>query len=110
MLTFESLPEISFFNGGQGLPGRHLVLEMQYSAWQKYSIAAACAILLLATLGRQVNAQDDAFGDAAADPVKLFERGQNAHAKGNFEQALEFYEQAVKVKPDFPEAEFQRGN
>jgi tetratricopeptide (TPR) repeat protein len=83
---------------------------MQYSAWQKYSIAAACAILLLACFGRQVNAQDDPFGDAAADPVKLFERGQNAHAKGNFEQALEFYEQAVKVKPDFPEAEFQRGN
>jgi tetratricopeptide (TPR) repeat protein len=83
---------------------------MRYSAWQKCLTATACAILLLACFGRQANAQDDAFGDAAADPVKLFERGQNAHAKGNFEQALEFYDQALKIKPEFPEAEFQRGN
>ena len=29
---------------------------------------------------------------------------------GEFEKALEFYEQAIKVRPEFPEAEFQRGN
>jgi len=69
-----------------------------------------CALLVIACFGATARAQDDPFGDAAADPVKLFERGQNAHAKGNVEQALEFYEQAIKVKPDFPEAEFQRGN
>jgi tetratricopeptide (TPR) repeat protein len=56
-----------------------------------------------------VAAQDD-FGDSAADPVRLFERGQSAHARGELEKALEFYEQAIKVRPDFPEAEFQRGN
>ena len=49
------------------------------------------------------------FGDSAADPVKLFERGQNAHARGELEKALQFYEQALKVRPDFPEAEFQKG-
>src|SRR4029078_3220075 len=43
-------------------------------------------------------------------PVKLFERGQSAHARGELEKALEFYEQAIKVRPEFPEAEFQRGN
>jgi len=53
---------------------------------------------------------DDGFGDTAADPVKLFDRGQGAHARGELEKALEFYDQAIKVRPEFPEAEFQRGN
>ncbi|MDQ2921534.1 MAG: tetratricopeptide repeat protein [Acidobacteriota bacterium] len=52
---------------------------------------------------------DDAFGEAA-DPVRLFERGQNAHARGDLVKALEFYEEAIKVRPEFPEAEFQRAN
>jgi tetratricopeptide (TPR) repeat protein len=63
----------------------------------------------------------DAFSDSGADPVKLFEQGQNAHARGdslkepsekleNYERALEFYEEAIKVRPEFPEAEFQRAN
>ena len=52
---------------------------------------------------------DDAFGEAA-DPVRLFERGQNAHARNELEKALEFYEEAIKVRPEFPEAEFQRAN
>lgn len=53
---------------------------------------------------------EEAFGDGAADPVKLFERGQNAHAHGDLSKALEFYEEAIKVRPEFAEAEFQRGN
>lgn len=52
---------------------------------------------------------DDAFGDAP-DPVKLFERGQNAHSRRDFDKALELYEAAIKVRPEFPEAEFQRAN
>ena len=65
---------------------------------------------VIAALSLSVTAQTDDFGDAAADPVKLFERGQSAHARGELEKALEFYDQAIKVRPDFPEAEFQRGN
>ncbi|HEX5602961.1 MAG TPA: tetratricopeptide repeat protein [Pyrinomonadaceae bacterium] len=57
-----------------------------------------------------VSAQVEAFGDDAADPVRLFERGQSAHARGEIEKALAYYEQALKVRPEFPEAEFQRGN
>ncbi len=52
---------------------------------------------------------NDAFGEAA-DPVRLFERGQTAHARGDLVKALEFYEEAIKVRPEFPEAEFQRAN
>ena len=52
---------------------------------------------------------DDTFGDSP-DPVKLFERGQNAHARGDLVKALEFYDEAIKVRPEFAEAEFQRAN
>ena len=59
----------------------------------------------------RVRAQtEEAFGDDATDPVRLFERGQSAHARGELEKAIGFYEQALKVRPEFPEAEFQRGN
>lgn len=42
------------------------------------------------------------------DPVKLFERGQDAHARNDYKAAIEFYDAAIKLKPEFPEAEFQR--
>ena len=51
-----------------------------------------------------VAGQADEFGNSAADPIKLFERGQDAHAKGDYKLALEFYEEAIKLRPEFPEA------
>jgi protein O-GlcNAc transferase len=72
------------------------------------SILKNLLLVLLLTCAT-VSAQDE-FGDAAADPVRLFERGQSAHARGELEKALEYYELAIKVRPEFPEAEFQRGN
>ena len=74
----------------------------------KAVITAAFFVLLSLSFPTFSQAQED-FGDSGADPVKLFERGQNAHARGEFEKALEFYEQALKVRPEFPEAEFQKG-
>lgn len=52
---------------------------------------------------------EDSFGDGA-DPIKLFERAQNAHGRGDLVKALELYEEAIKLRPEFPEAEFQRAN
>ena len=54
-------------------------------------------------------AQTDDPTDGETDPVKLFERGQNAHAKGDITRALALYEGAIKLRPEFPEAEYQRG-
>ena len=74
-------------------------------------LLATCFGLLLAGSTQRLAAQtEDPFGDSAADPIRLFERGQSAHARGELEKAVGFYEQALKVKPEFPEAEFQRGN
>ena len=77
--------------------------------YKKLLLVATCIALLSVCL--KVSAQTvEAFGDDAADPVRLFERGQSAHARGEIEKALAYYEQALKVRPEFPEAEFQRGN
>jgi len=72
----------------------------------------ACALAFLLSLGcaALVRAQDDEDFDDAADPVQLFKRAQDAHARGQYEQALSLYEAALKVRPDFPEALFQQGN
>jgi Flp pilus assembly protein TadD len=74
------------------------------------AVLLAAALLLSLAMSRATSAQtEDAFGETSADPVKLFEQGQNAHARGDLRKALEFYEEAIKVRPEFPEAEYQRG-
>ncbi len=51
-------------------------------------------------------AQDD---EDDKDPVKLFQQGQDAHEKGDLKKALELYNEALELAPEFPEAEFQKG-
>jgi tetratricopeptide (TPR) repeat protein len=48
--------------------------------------------------------------DEQKDPVQLFNQGQDAHEKGDFKAALKLYEEALKIAPEFPEAEFQKGS
>src|SRR4051812_30897882 len=69
------------------------------------SLAIYVLCLLAMTLSFvPVKAQN---GDEA-DPIKLFEKGQDAHAKGDLKRAIELYDAAIKLSPEFPEAEFQR--
>ncbi|MFN2513027.1 MAG: tetratricopeptide repeat protein [Pyrinomonadaceae bacterium] len=75
-----------------------------------YAIVLIFSALLAAGTNSASGQTEDALGDAAADPVKLFEQAQTAHARGHLERALAYYEEAIKVKPEFPEAEFQMGN
>ena len=72
-------------------------------------VRVVCALLLSALVLCGTVAAQDEFSEDAADPVKLFNQGQDAHAKKNYELALEFYEEALKLRPEFPEAEYQRG-
>jgi tetratricopeptide (TPR) repeat protein len=81
--------------------------EVNRSIWKKLLLIATALPLFCVSSAAQT---EEAFGDAATDPVRLFERGQSAHARGELEKAIGFYEQALKVRPEFPEAEFQRGN
>src|SRR5882672_5968077 len=79
-------------------------------SWSLFAAFASALLLALCCFNTAHAQTDDAFTDGAADPVKLFERGQSAHARGDFLKALEYYEEAIKVRPEFAEAEFQRGN
>ncbi len=65
--------------------------------------------LTLIVAGFQIalgQAQDVSNGEN--DPVKLFERGQDAHSKNDYKAAIQLYDAAIKLRPEFPEAEFQR--
>ena len=68
----------------------------------------AVAIALLAVCFVTAAAQADDPANGETDPVKVFERGQDAHAKGDYKLAIQLYDAAIKLKPEFPEAEFQR--
>lgn len=48
--------------------------------------------------------------DKTQQAITLFNRGQDAHEKGDFTSALSLYEKALEAFPEFPEAELQRGN
>ncbi len=50
--------------------------------------------------------QDDRSGEAIA----LFNDAQDAHAKGDLKKAIELYTNAIKIFPEFPEAEYQRAS
>jgi tetratricopeptide (TPR) repeat protein len=80
-----------------------------HSGFRKRRLVFALAFALSLLCAQSAAAQDE-FGDDAADPVKLFTRGEEAHAKKDYEQALEFYDEAIKLRPDFPEAEFQKAS
>jgi tetratricopeptide (TPR) repeat protein len=68
-------------------------------------LAALAALTLLCACAPRASAQDD----DSDDPVRLFERGQDAHAKGETGRAVELYDAALKLRPEFAEAHFQKG-
>ena len=68
----------------------------------------SAVIILSAACCQIARAQTQDIADGETDPVKLFERGQDAHAKNDYKSAIQLYEAAIKLKPEFPEAEFQR--
>jgi len=75
----------------------------------RHSYLWALALLFVGLCFQLVPAQTEDPTDGETDPVKLFERGQNAHVKGELARALALYEGAIKLRPEFPEAEYQRG-
>jgi len=45
---------------------------------------------------------------AQEDPVALFNQAQDRHEKGELAGAVELYDKAIGLMPEFPEAEYQR--
>jgi tetratricopeptide (TPR) repeat protein len=48
--------------------------------------------------------------DVSAQAIALFQKGQDAHERGDLSAAVESYTKALEMLPEFPEAELQRGN
>lgn len=69
---------------------------------------ALCVCVLVTAVYISASAQEEPA--SADDAVAFFNQGQDAHEKGNLDDALAFYAKALAIIPDFPEAELQRGN
>lgn len=73
----------------------------QFFSFFLFSIVAFGAV--------SIHAQEDTDEDDSGEAVALFNKGQDAHEKGDFETAIKFYDDALKLIPEFPEAEYQKG-
>ena len=74
----------------------------------KQTLIRALLLVLACLCWQSALAQTDDPANGETDPVKLFERGQDAHARNDLKKAIQLYDAAIKLKPEFPEAEFQR--
>ena len=92
----------------------HISVEMFSSrnpnrfAIQCLNKLVAIAVLCTVALASDAVAQDSS--DTGDDAVAVFNQGQDAHEKGDLQIAIELYQKALKIVPDFPEAELQLGN
>ncbi|MFN2577390.1 MAG: tetratricopeptide repeat protein [Pyrinomonadaceae bacterium] len=74
----------------------------------KHVLFCGLILLVIALCFQVAAAQTDDPTNGETDPVKLFEKGQDAHARNDYKLAIQLYDAAIKLKPEFPEAEFQR--
>ncbi|HXH68907.1 MAG TPA: tetratricopeptide repeat protein [Pyrinomonadaceae bacterium] len=71
----------------------------------RFLLSGICAVILAFSLASVGLAQDE-----TDEAVKIFNQAQESHEKGDLQSALKFYDEAIKLLPEFPEAEYQRGN
>ena len=70
---------------------------------------ALCIVFVLVWFASSGFAQDEE-NESSVEAVKIFNQAQDAHEKGDLPTALKLYEAATRINPEFPEAEYQRGN
>jgi Putative Zn-dependent protease, contains TPR repeats len=75
---------------------------------QKWVVLFAAIVLASLCSVTPVTAQNES--GSADEAVAVFNQGQDAHEKGDLASAIDYYEKALKILPEFPEAEFQLGN
>ena len=67
-------------------------------------------LLAFAVLWVPALTAQEGHDDPESEAIALFNKGQDAHGAGDLKAAIVLYEKALKLIPDFPEAELQRGN
>ena len=73
-------------------------------------IFPAVVIAALVLISPSFAQDDEDKPSPSAKAIELFQKGQDAHEKGQYAVAIELYDKAIAVVPEFPEAEFQRGS
>lgn len=66
----------------------------------------AAVVLTLAVAAAAARAQGETEPENA---IEVFNQAQDIHEKGDLASAIKLYEKALKILPNFPEAEYQRG-
>ena len=79
-------------------------------SFRSRSIPTLGCALLIAMFALAQTAPSQSGDDSSDEAIVLFNKGQDSHEKGDFNAAIENYEKALKLIPDFPEAALQRGN
>lgn len=64
------------------------------------------SLLFSISASSHILAQENGGSD---DAVAVFNQAQDAHEKGDLKTAIELYQKALKIIPEFPEAEYQLG-
>ncbi len=64
-------------------------------------------VLAVVVFGLSINMCLAQGMEATDDPVAIFNQAQEIHEKGDLPGAILLYEKALKIMPEFPEAEFQ---
>lgn len=72
------------------------------------SVSAIAGLFGLVTLSLALAI--NVAGQVESDPARLFNAAQDAHERGQLQDAILLYRKALEVFPKFPEAEFQLGN
>lgn len=75
----------------------------------RFYLAAVITVITVGTLGAEIACAQQT-DDPANQAIALFNKGQEAHEKGEIATALALYDKALAILPEFPEAELQRGN
>src|SRR5205085_9984972 len=92
---------------------RFTFMQCSMFAHTRFRLSVTALVALLCLLGagaRNLHAQDvDGTGEDSDDPIKLYQRAQAAQARAQLERALALYDQALKLRPEYPEAEYQKG-
>lgn len=79
-------------------------MSLYFSRKQVFVLAFSLILSFSAALNSF--AQEDVEPE---DAVAVFNQGQDAHEKGDLKTAIELYQKALKIIPEFPEAEYQLG-
>ncbi len=66
-------------------------------------------LILFCGISTAFNAAAQEGATESDDAVAIFNQGQDAHEKGDLKTAIELYQKALKIIPEFPEAEYQLG-